>query len=250
MAKCSCCGNDAESTYATKNDFVYCFECSCGRKSMDLKNYKGSPSQYFGNITASQHFEDGLFCAIFWALKVDKPSYLDIGCNDPVEISNTALLYSRGSRGVNIDANPNVINKFNKERPEDVNVNIGVAEEPGKMWFHYVDKTSGLNTFKPGSRSDIEFKESELIEVTTLSQILNTHGVPDLLLLDIEGLDCEVITSTNFKIYKPKVICFEAWQNEAKPVIEYLKSCDYEILMRCGANLVAVQSEYAWKLKE
>lgn len=58
---------------------------------------------------------------------IENPSYLDVGCNHPYEGNNTALLYLKGSCGVNIDANFNCIQLMNAERPDDTNICVGVC---------------------------------------------------------------------------------------------------------------------------
>src|SRR5579871_5884717 len=68
--------------------------------------YKGHPHQIFGHLTYSQHGEDMIFANIFHIIGIEKPSYMDIGAYHPINISNTAYFYAKGSRGVNIDANP------------------------------------------------------------------------------------------------------------------------------------------------
>jgi hypothetical protein len=49
-------------------------------------------------------------------------AYLDLGCYHPFVHSNTAYLWLKGWSGVNVDANPNTIDIFNKLRPKDRNI--------------------------------------------------------------------------------------------------------------------------------
>lgn len=220
-----------------------------------MDKYQGCGSQYFGHTTFSQHGEDLAFCSIFHSLGIDKPSYLDIGANHPFHISNTALLYSRGSRGVNIDANPNVIAEFKKHRPEDTNVNVGVAKEESILTFYLFDKFSGLNTFsKEHVKKYPQLKVTEMmnIKVVTATTILNEYFpkvAPDLFSIDVEGLDIEVIATIDFNKHRPKVICSEIWPHESESTIKYLDSFGYEVLCRMGANLIWVQKTDIPKLK-
>src|SRR5262249_38551597 len=110
-------------------------------------DFAGHPDQRYGHLTYSQHGEDLVFVALFEQIGVDRPSYLDIGAHHPVNCSNTALLHRRGSRGVNIDANPDVMDAFRRERPQDANINVGVAGTSGSMTFYRIDAFSGRNTF-------------------------------------------------------------------------------------------------------
>src|SRR5687767_2385049 len=48
--------------------------------------------------------------------------YVDVGCNHPIRYSNTFDLYKRGWRGINIDANQRLIERYRRVRPRDVSV--------------------------------------------------------------------------------------------------------------------------------
>lgn len=66
--------------------------------------------------------------------------YIDIGCYHPDLFSNTKKLYDKGWGGVNIDANIETINLFNKNRPNDLNLNLAVAETQGeKEYFQFLE---------------------------------------------------------------------------------------------------------------
>ena len=60
-----------------------------------------------------------------------KGFYIDIGCNHPIKFSNTYLLYKKGWRGINIDADKESIVQFNKFRPNDISINIGISSKKG-----------------------------------------------------------------------------------------------------------------------
>ena len=69
-------------------------EDKINRLSPPEGEYRGSPDQHYGHISYSQHGEDMVFMALFRRLGIWSPSFLDIGANDPLELSNTALLRS------------------------------------------------------------------------------------------------------------------------------------------------------------
>lgn len=183
------------------------------------EGYKGHQDQAFGGSTYAQHGDDLIALNLFHCLNIDKPSYLDIGAHHPVNISNTALLYSRGSRGINVEANPELIQAFKDMRPEDINLNIGVSDSPGLISFYMFDSKSGRNTF------DLKTAESFLashpwckiqktveIEVTTINDIINRFAggkCPDFLSIDVEGYDSRILEAMDFNKFKPKVICVE-----------------------------------------
>ena len=79
-----------------------------------------------------------------------KGFYIDIGCNHPIKFSNTYLLYKKGWRGINIDADKESIVQFNKFRPDDANINTGISSKKSIKWpkqKHYLfAKAAARNT--------------------------------------------------------------------------------------------------------
>ena len=55
--------------------------------------------------------------------------YVDVGAYHPLELSNTYLLYKRKWKGINIDINSLSIEYFDFLRPNDININLGVARK-------------------------------------------------------------------------------------------------------------------------
>ncbi|MGH7047003.1 MAG: FkbM family methyltransferase [Stellaceae bacterium] len=184
-------------------------------------NFSGHADQAFGPVTYAQFGEDLILLNIFSKLKIARPSYLDVGAHHPVNCSNTALLYARGSRGVCVEANPNLIKAFTEMRPEDVVLNIGVGSAAGMLDFHMIDALSGRNTFDRATAEafvktnpQFSIREVRKIPVLALDEIVarycNGHW-PDLLSVDIEGFDYEVLRASSLSLAKgPKVICVEA----------------------------------------
>ena len=56
--------------------------------------------------------------------------YIDVGAHDPTRFSVTRHLYQTGWTGVNVEANPSLIPKFNRERNKDINFWNAVGSEP------------------------------------------------------------------------------------------------------------------------
>jgi len=83
---------------------------------------------------------------IFNAKGVKKPSYIDIGANDPYKFSNTAYFYENGCRGINVEPNPILFEKFLLERNEDVNLNVGMGKEKDNLNF-YMLKPNTMSSF-------------------------------------------------------------------------------------------------------
>jgi FkbM family methyltransferase len=181
---------------------------------------KGINKTSYGHISYSQVGQDMCILNLFNKLKIETASYIDIGAHHPYEISNTALMYEMGWRGINIEANPNLIEDFKKYRPEDINLNIGCGAKSGTLTFYMFDEASGINTFsKENADQTIErnpwlkIQETRELPVLTAKEIIDTYnnGVwPDFLDIDVEGLDKEIIESIDFKGEGPIVICAES----------------------------------------
>lgn len=218
-------------------------------------SYQGHRDQKFGHISYSQHFEDGMLLNIFDLIGIVKPSYLDIGAHHPEIISNTKLLYDRGSRGVNVEANPNLISEFNRLRPEDKNLNIGVGVTSGESVFYMYSDTSGRNTFSFQETKTLEgvleVRKTMKLPVLTLNQIVTKYcdgKFPDLLSCDIEGFDYAVLSTTEFGRVGPKVIIVETRRDEHNQMVHMLNRKSYFLHCRMGENLIFVYMDYLGKV--
>ncbi|QKD16784.1 FkbM family methyltransferase [Mesorhizobium sp. NZP2077] len=169
--------------------------------------------QWFGGRTYAQHGDDLAVLNIFKRLGIEKPSYLDVGAYHPFDLSNTALLYERGSRGINVEPNKALFDAFSKARPGDTNVHAGVAPVCGRMTFYHVNADPGRFTFDVAIASTLGFTRAEEVDVHTLNNIVDVAGTgiwPDLLNIDIEGLDIDVLRAADFGENPPRVVIVEA----------------------------------------
>jgi len=211
------------------------------------------PDQKYGCVTYAQHGDDLMLVNLFHLMGIEKPSYLDLGAHHPHVISNTALLYEKGSRGVNVEANPILIEAFKIQRPEDTNVNIGVGLESGTFPFYMYSETSGRNTF---SKDEVETLKGILhvrntieLPMLTVREIVEKYcggRYPDLLTTDLEGLDYAVLKSADFSFSKPKVIVSEIRRGESALVKNLLEERDYFVYCRMGENLFFVDKTYKY----
>lgn len=207
----------------------------------------------------SQCGEDILVQYVFNMRKIHRPSYLDIGCNDPFVLNNTVALYLQGSRGINIDANPNLIRKFERERPQDINLNTGISgTDAGELDFYLMEDDT-LSTFSKGECDALQghghkLRSVEKIRLTTISKILEKHAggkFPDFLSLDVEGLDFEILKTIDFARSAPKVICVEAAEysptgsgERRSDLIEFLVAKGYYEYANTNLNAIMVQRTF------
>lgn len=158
-----------------------------------------------------------------------KGFYVDVGAYDPTRFSNTKRFYLRGWTGINIEPDPIKIRKFYKERPKDINLNVGVANKNGTLSFFKFDPQT-LSTFSKNTAADYQKQgyiiiETLKVKVSKLGQILEKeckNRQIDFFSIDTEGSDLEVLQSNNWKRFKPKVICIEGQGNNPEKLLSRL----------------------------
>lgn len=187
-------------------------------------------------------------------LKIEKPSYIDIGAHLPFRYSNTAIFYLSGCRGINIEPDPVLFKNFKKYRKKDINLNIGVADKQGELDF-YIMNNRTLNTFSHESVKESEGKGYRIkgikkIKVNTLENVIKEHsnGVfPDLLSIDAEGVDEMIIKSIDYKNNFPKVICVETidfgTQKKRTELSKFLESNNYFEYANTFINSIFVRKD-------
>lgn len=182
--------------------------------------------------TYSQHGEDliiyNAFCHMDYFRDGRLPSYIDIGAHHPYAISNTALFYELGCRGINIEANPELIKAFEMERPDDINLCFGIGAEEGEFPFYMTD-LAGLNSFRKenieyneflverdtGKKEKYEIKDIKNIEIRKLTDVINEYcdgKWPDFLSIDIEGMEYESLSACDLTD-GPKLMAVEVNYN-------------------------------------
>jgi len=193
----------------------------------------------------SQYGDDLFILNTFKTLGINKPSYIDVGCHHPYLMSNTAILYSHGCRGINIDANPELIDNFIKERPEDINLNVGVSGKAGTLKFHILN-SPGKSSFSMNqvehyikNMPEIEITKTIDVPAMPLMEIVNEYldgKWPDFLDVDAEGLDFDILNNCDFSDDGPSLICVECYGEDVKKMNTMMTGRGYDVYCRLVAN--------------
>lgn len=193
----------------------------------------------FLNISYSQEGEDLILNRIFTGRR--SGFYVDVGAHHPKRLSNTYKFYLKGWKGINIDALPGMKVLFDRERPNDINVEVGVSKYNTSLKYYSFNEPA-LNTFdsseaeKKDGQNGYFVKEIKTIATTPLSQILDEHlpskQAIDFMTIDVEGFDLEVLESNDWDRYKPTYILIE----ELRTQIEVIRqdSSIYRYLLSKG----------------
>jgi hypothetical protein len=168
------------------------------------------------------------------------------------------LFYKNGSRGVNIEPDPNLFESFKLARSEDINLNVGVDDVQGERDF-YIISTPTLNTFsKEEAENCIRENNHQIVaisrtKVDVISNIIQNYckGIfPDFLSLDVEGLDLKILQSINYEQSSPLIICVETISfsetgNGVKDIhiIQFLESKGYMVYADTYINTIFVKKD-------
>jgi len=203
-------------------------------------------------IHYGQWAEDVLVRKLFSRKKKDGV-YLDIGAFHPYKHSNTATFWLKGWSGINIDANPNTIKKFNKIRPNDVNIcNALVPEETYKSGVREIElllpnknDISAIGTCNNELANERNLKEIVKVKANTINNILIENKVThvDYMNIDVEGFDLQVLQSFDFNIVKPVVISIEDYSENMSDIMDstissILFSEGYKLVARAGLTSI------------
>lgn len=180
-----------------------------------LRQLRHNRSENF-KVSYSQCGEDLILQQLFMVLGIGKISYLDIGAHHPTYLSNTYLFYENRGHGVCVEPDPSLFEEFGKKRPRDVNLNCGVGVSPGEADF-FVMSSSTLNTFSKEEAERYQSYGQQRIMKTirtkleTINEIIrqNFKETPNLVSLDVEGLDYLILQNFDFGKYRPEVFCLE-----------------------------------------
>ena len=191
-----------------------------------------------GRISFSQSGEDIIVSRTLARLKVAKPTYLDIGANDPVHLNNTYGLYQNGCHGVLVEPDPVLAGKLRRERPGDRVIACGIgAVEEDVVKRLYVFENSFFNTFSESEAKRILVADNSALQKEIDIRLRNINaviaeyfdGCPNFISIDVEGIDLPVLQSFDFRRYRPEVFCvetisFDAQQRELKrsDIIEFM----------------------------
>ena len=164
----------------------------------------------------SQSGEDRIIDYFIGTTGLQNATYLDIGSSHPVWGNNTYLLYRRGLRGVCVDPSPGLADLYKIHRSDDVFIpNAVIAGEEGDATMHLFG-VSAINTVNDDNAKQFagfgfEIKGSCRVGATNLELLCSQIGGngPDIICIDIEGLDLAVLTHADFTRWRPKVICVE-----------------------------------------
>ena len=203
------------------------------------------------SVTYAQNREDAIIKGFFPNLK--KGFYVDVGANHPQHDSVTKLFYDQGWTGINIEPNPNLFRLLQSARPKDINLQLGVSNQQGKLTLREYPEGDGLSTFskslqesyiKEPNNATRTYKDYE-VPVQPLKNILRNQKVSTIqfMKVDVEGYEYEVLNSNDWEKYRPQLLCVES-NHIDKDWRPLLKKKGYEFVFFDGINDYYVAKEH------
>ena len=180
-----------------------------GAAELGVKSWRRAQNLH-SRESYSQMGEDlVLFDLLHDGMKIQRPTYVDIGAADPVQASNTYLLHQTGGHGVLVEPNPAYQARLRRYRPNDVIVEAGVGVTDEASADYYVIRDAPMrNTF---SKEDVEYLRKragrEVVErvmkmpLIALNRLIaeKLGAAPDLLSTDVEGLDFAILRDARLR---------------------------------------------------
>jgi FkbM family methyltransferase len=205
----------------------------------------------------SQCGEDLIIRTVFDSLSIKKPFYIDIEAHHPTYISNTALFYKKGCRGICVEPDPYLFRKFKSKRKKDICLNIGIGKKETLADF-YIMSTRTLNTFSKEEaencmkNNEDKIKKTIPVKLQPINDIIekNCNTKPNFISLDTEGLDFEILKTFDFNKYRPEVFCIETLEystgKKSKEIIDYMEQRNYFVYADTYINTIFVDYN-SWK---
>ena len=168
----------------------------------------------------SQYGEDLILKGLMERDQIDlskKGFYLDVGAHHPTRFSNTKLFYDLGWSGINIEPNEGTKNLFDKSRPRDNTLEVGLGKKCGyQEFFLYNEKALNSLENRDSELLDSPYSStgSKEIEIARMEIILNEYCVerlqePNFVDIDVEGLELDVLEGNDWNRFKFNYILIE-----------------------------------------
>ncbi len=198
--------------------------------------------KYYG-----QHGEDFLLNRIFQGKS--SGYYVEIGCLDGIEFSNTYFFEKKGWKGLCIEAHNDFITQLKKNRPAATIVHCAVGEKDLEEVTFYANKLGSLSTLDKSEElrwQQDHYKEffhgfvEQKVPMKTLNTIFSDTGVKeiDFISLDIEGYEIHALSGLDLSKYRPRIFIIEYKDDIHKAGLEaILLKAGYFFHAKIGCNL-------------
>jgi FkbM family methyltransferase len=203
-------------------------------------------------ISYAQNHEDVVLAR---ALPKRSGFYIDVGAGSPTIHSVTNHFYRLGWRGVNVEPLSRWHAQLKRARPDDINLEIGLSDRPGKLKFYDVsEQAAEESTFSEDVAETLRSRglDPKIRDVTvaTLAQVCDSHVRSDIdfLKVDVEGFELNVLMGGSWDRFRPRIVVVESTypgtsRLAGEDVVEFMDGVGYTVVLFDGLNRFFVQHQ-------
>lgn len=184
-----------------------------------------------------------------------KGTFLDLGCNDGITLSNTYALVKLGWAGLMVDASPKAYSRLIENMPFENDLtfmNCAVGKFDGEIILHESGELLGTgDTSLVSSTLEEETKrwgslnmpfEDVKVPCRTFPSLLSQTKQKqfDFISMDIEGMELEVLPQMDLKALGCKMICVEFNGKEKEKYDAIIEPQGYKLIHKNAENLIYI----------
>lgn len=191
----------------------------------------------------AQCYEDVILSYLLENVK-ESIFYIDVGANDPTELSVTKHFYELGGSGINIEPSIRYFEKLKGERKRDININCAVSNKDGFLEVAVSEEETYYNS-EFSYFENAKIVNQKKIRCVTLTSICdeNVSSKQEIhfLKVDVDGYEKECLEGMDFQKYRPWVLCIEVSVSDSW--LHLLYDANYKVLYRDKLNIYLAAEE-------
>ena len=195
----------------------------------------------------SQNNEEKIITDYF---QMSSATFLDLGANDGITLSNTYRLYEMGWGGYCVEASPIAFKRLLENQPNSKCIEGAIGSYDGAIMFNESGELLGVGDTSLVSSTKVEeTKRWESVNMLfnvitvrcmTFETLLKEADITnvDFLNIDIEGMELEVLPQIDFKKLGIRLACIEFNGKDKKKYDEIMTPFGFRVIHQNAENLI------------
>ena len=194
--------------------------------------------------TYSQYCEDLSLKELLPILSPEDCIYIEIGANQPTQISNTYLFYRKGFHGIVVEPNREMTSLFRRFRPRDIHLEIGCSDINGFLKFKK-SESSVLSGFSDDIKTVIN--TPTWVPIMTVDQIWCDAGEKKmvfLLSIDTEGYDLNVLRGAKETLKHTIYVIIETSEDDLVEIQKIMMLDGFKLVKKTECNYIYLNEDF------